>query len=513
MGLVIDLFKMKIKVLFGSLRASKTSLLLFLVYFLGMLPAAIGLSMSAVELLQRGVEFLSAYVDTLAAIISGFMALALISTYTGFKVFEYEQGFVLTAPINPRQYLLADLLSDMVVLIFFFNMVPISLMIVAIRLALSITSILVMFFSFLLFVFFVGFLKYSLSIYASIYEGIGLKIVTSAVIVVLLLPAAGLFAPLSIRYGELPYPTTFLARCILESLSNRLCIGSFLGLGLHFMALLAIFLASSRRNFFPFANPIPLMSPFDTSMRMQSIKVGKSMKTFSHIGLRMTLNPDSKSLLRFLMKKEFLRMVRDGSLFTTLLMYTILSFIVMFSTERGAPTPIWLSILMVYSFMVPSMLINLWRVVEMDSLWMPLTSGMSLDNLVKAILYDLVMIAFAIPAAFIAAFTIFNRIDPLMPLVLVFSVSMIGCSANLYVVTRFLGRKHRAAPWMMISWASLLLTALLLTPTYIFSGLSLLWNFSLQLNAILSTSIIAYSILAFIYLSKATAKAALSIEI
>jgi len=511
MGIVIDLFKMKIKVFFGSLRASKGSLLLFLVYFLGMLPATIGLSIS-IELLRGGMD-LSAYVDTLAAIISGFVALALIFTYTGFKVFEYEQGFVLTSPITPRQYLLAGLLSDMVVPIFFFNTVPIFFMVVAIRLALTITSILVMFSSFLFFVFFLLFLKYSLSIYISIYEGIWLRVVTSAVLVVFLLPAVGLFAPLSIKYGALPYPTTFLARCILESLSNRLPIGSFLGLGLYFLALLAIFLASSRRNFFPFANPIPLMSPFDSSMRMQSIKVGKSMKTFSRVGLMMTLNPDSKSLLRFLMKKEFLRMVRDGSLFTTLLMYIILSFIVVFSAERGAPTPVWLSTLMIYSLIVPSMLIGLWRVVEMDSLWIPLTSGMDLDKLVKAILYDLIMIAFAIPAVFIAALTFSNLIEPLMPLVLVFSMSMIGCSANLYVVTRFLGRKHRAAPWMMISWASLLLTALLLIPTYILSGLSLLLNLSLQLNAILSTFIIAYSTLVFIYLSKATAKEALSIEI
>ncbi len=512
MGIVIDLFKMKTKVLFGSLRASKTSLLLFLIYFLGMVPGTIGLSMSTVELLQSGVDLL-AYVDTLAAIISGFMALALVSTYTGFKVFEYEQDFVLTSPITPRQYLLAGLLSDMVVLIFFFNMVPIFFIIIAMRLALTTIPTLVMFLSFFFFVFFLGFLKYCLSIYASMHESTWLRIVTSAVIVVLLLPAVGLFAPLSLKYSALPYPTTFLARCILEFLSNRPPIYSFLGLGLYFIALLVIFLMSSRRNFFPFANPIPLMSPFDTSMRMQSIKIGQSMKTFSRIGLRMTLNPDSRSLLRFLMKKEFLRMVRDGSLFSTLLLYIILSFIVVFSSEMGAPTPIWLLILMIYSFIVPPMLISLWRVIEMDSLWIPLTSGMKLDNLVKALLYDLVIIAFVIPAAFIAALTFFNRMDPLMPLVLVFSVSMIGCSANLYVVTRFLGRKHRATPWMMINWASLLLTALLLTPTYIFSGLSLLLNLSLQLNAILSTFIIAYSILVFIYLSKATAKKALSIEI
>ena len=89
MGVVVDLFKMRIKVSFGSLRASKSSLLLFTVYFLGMLPAAIGLSMGTIELLQGGVD-LSVYVDTLAAVLSGFIAPALASTYTGFKVFEYE---------------------------------------------------------------------------------------------------------------------------------------------------------------------------------------------------------------------------------------------------------------------------------------------------------------------------------------------------------------------------------------------------------------------------------------
>jgi len=512
MGVVLDLYRLKLKVFYGSLRASRSSLFLFIVFSVGMLPTAFGLFAGVSLFLEGGVSLI-AFTDTVAAFVSGFTALFLVSTYRGFKVFEYEQGFVLTSPITPVQYLLAGLLFDVTTFLVFFNVLPVFFIIAALSLALNLPSLALILFSALFYILFLAFLKNSLAIAAAVYDGKALKLTLGTLLSLLLFPALGLFTQVPVSYSMLPYPVTFLAQCILGALTNHLPVNAFAGLTLYFLASLTVFLFSSRRNFFPFTEPIPLMSPFDTSARMQAMKVGKTLKFSSRASLGLTLDLDSRSLLGFLMKKEFIRMARDGSLFSTLLFYLILSMITMFSVSKGGPMPVWLVILMLYSIIVPSMLTSMWRVVEMDGLWIPLTSGMNLDYFVKAILYDLTLIAFTVPAAFITILTFIANIDPLMPLVLVASVSMIGCSTHLYTVVRFLGRKHRATPWMMIGWVSLLITALLLTPTYTFSVLSLMWDLSLPINAGLSLILIIYSALVFIWLSRATRKRALRIEL
>ena len=206
-------------------------------------------------------------------------------------------------------------------------------------------------------------------------------------------------------------------------------------------------------------------------------------------------------------------MIRDGSLFVTLFLYLIASAISIAGSSRGMPMPIWLFLLVLYSFVIPPMLMSNWRVVELKSLWIPLTPGMNFKYLAESTLYVFTLIASTVPVVIIAALTFINRIDPLIPLVLTISVSMIGCSANLYVIMRFLGVENRGTPSIMINCVSLLITGILLSPVYVFVAINLLWNFSLEVRGALSILSLAYSTLVFVFFSKAISRKALTIEL
>jgi hypothetical protein len=317
-----------------------------------------------------------------------------------------------------------------------------------------------------------------------------------------------------INYEVLPYPTTFTAQILLSSLANTPSSPTAVfGLSLYVLAALVCFFNSSKRNFFQFAYTVPLISAFDMSIRMQTMKADMNIRFFSKVGLKIALNSESKSLLTFLMKKEFIRMLRDGSLFVTLLLYIITSIMAVAVSARGIPIPIWLFLLALYSFIIPPLLVGNWRVIEMKSLWIPLTSGVNLSYIAKSMLYDFTIIASTIPVAIIMILTFISGIAPLIPLVLVISVSMIGCSANLYMVMHFLSKRQRATPSVMISWVSILLSSLLISPIYVFIVFTLLWNVSLAVNVALSVFSLVYSTLIFSFFSKAIGRKVSSIEL
>jgi len=117
-----------------------------------------------------------------------------------------------------------------------------------------------------------------------------------------------------------------------------------------------------------------------------------------------------------------------------------------------------------------------------------------------------------VPAATTVVLTFLGQINPLIPLVLVASVSLIGCSATLFTMMHFLGKKRRATPSFMIGWVSMLLSGLLISPTYIYITFSLLFSFSAETNLLLAVPILFYSALVFWFFSKKSAEKAASVE-
>jgi hypothetical protein len=379
---------------------------------------------------------------------------------------------------------------------------------------LSVVSVLSVISVLLLFMFLLLFLKISFSILESVYPRSPIKIVTLFLVFLLLLPAFGLFTSFPLDYSELPYPSTLLARAILGIvLGSPPSVQSFMSLAAYLLASLMLFGFSSKKNLFLFAKPVPLVSPFDTSPRVQTAKIGKNIRIFSRVGLRFSLDLKSESLLLFLMRKEFIRMLRDGSLFAVLVLYAVISIMGVATGTGGVPFPAWMVVLAAYSLIVPAMLISNWRIGEMGNLWIPLTSALNFGFVVKSLLYDLTLIAFTIPAATIVVLSFISHIGPLIPLVLVASVSLIGCPVNLFAAISFLGKKRRATPSFMIGWVSMLLFGLLVSPTYIYVTLSLVFSFTAGTSLLLAAAVVAYSAFIFWFFSKKSAEKASSIEI
>ncbi|MEM2322911.1 MAG: hypothetical protein QW657_06885, partial [Candidatus Bathyarchaeia archaeon] len=333
-------------------------------------------------------------------------------------------------------------------------------------------------------------------------------------ILLLLFPSISLALNLPLKYVLLPYPSTFLAKILVgEIYGAGLPTLDLLGLSLYFLLLAAIFIILSRENFFPLTARVPFVSPFDASMRMQALKMEKSIKTFSRMGMFLTLNLESKSLLAFLMKKEFIRMVREGSLFAVIFMYIVVSFVVIVSGAFSPQEALFLTFFLgVYSLIVPLMLIANWRVSDFENLWVPITSGANIRMIIRALLYDFILVSSGIPAAIILVVSAIYGINPLMALLLVASSSIVSCPVNLYVTIKFLTRKSRSLSSALAGWASMLLSALLLTPTYSLIALSQYLNLGETICSLFAAIILLYSALIMKILSAKIERNAVNIE-
>ncbi len=517
---ILDIYKFKVKTFFGALRASKASLALLFVYTLGFIPSVFALSMMIINTVRQGNINMELYIGILTAIMSGFMALTVILALRGYTAFEYEQNFIFTSPITSREFLVASILADLTSSLVFTNPVFILYVTIVFLLNLPIFSALLMLLTIFLFVFMLFFLKISLSIIKSLYKSSWTNIFMLILLILFLIPVIGFLTNSPLKGSYLPYPSTFLAKVLLDLVYGEAPrLSDILGLAFYFSLSAAFFTFVSEKNVFPHASQIPFASPFDTSMRMQTLKMERSIRMFSKIGLFLKLNLESKSLLTFLMKKEIIRIVREGSLFAIIFLYLVISLVFAatgIGTSRNAqPSPNTLLMFFVgtYSLIVPLMLVSNWRFSDLENLWVPLTSSVNIRTVVKALLYVFMLISSAIPATVVLILSVVSKANPLLPLVLIISASMIGCSVNLYLMVKFLGKRRHGTPSLFIGWASMLFSGLLLAPVYISIVISLYLTLNNVINTLISAIALAYSAVIMRYFSNKTERNIINIEI
>ncbi|HDO20382.1 MAG TPA: hypothetical protein ENG81_02520 [Candidatus Bathyarchaeota archaeon] len=518
-NIILEVYKFKVKAFFGALRASRASLALLLVYTLGFIPSVIGFSMSITNAVKQGNINLELYAELLVAIVSALILFVIMLALRGYAVFEYEQNFIFTSPIQPREFLMASMFADFTASLIFVNPVFIFYAIIVLSLGLKFHLALLMLLAILIFIFMLFFLKTSLSIIKILYEGLLINSIILALAFIFLLPALRLLVDFPLKFSSLPYPSTFLAKILLDIIFNEEPqMSNFLGLIFYFSLVFLLFIFASGKNFFPLSKYIPFVSPFDTSMRMQTLKMKKSIKIFSRISLFFQLNLKSRSLLLFLMRKEIIRIMREGSLFAIILLYLIAALISISVRQASQPPQVSsffpLTLLVgIYSLIVPLMLVSNWRSSEFENLWIPLTSGVDVRTVVRALLYDFILISSAIPALLILILSIFSNTNPISSLILIVSTSMIGCSVNLYVMINFIGKKRRGTPTLLIGWVSLSLSALLLAPTYLSIVLSVYLELGDLVAILLSAAMLIYSALIMRYFLRKMEKSVTNIEI
>ncbi|MEM4461953.1 MAG: hypothetical protein QW695_03675 [Candidatus Bathyarchaeia archaeon] len=515
---ILNLYIFKVKMLLGTLKASKTSIALLIFYTFGLLPGLFGLSLTLSNAVRETVD-INPCIEQLSSIASLLMVFAISLALRGYIVFEYEQNIILTSPIKPREYLIADTFSNLTSLLIFANPIVIFYLMIVYLLKLSTSSALLILLSVLLFTFTLLFLKVSFSIVKSLYRGVLTNTFILATIFLLLFPSAGLISDLPIGYTLLPYPSTFLAKIIVGlvyGLDNLVI--DLTGLSFYFLLSLLFFLSASMKNFFPSVSSIPFISPFDTSMRMQNLQMERSIRVFSRMGVISILNPESRSILVFLMKKEFIRVLREGSLFTIILLYLLASLIATSISgslsQNQQILPYSLTFIVgVYSLTIPLMLVSNWRASDSGNLWIQLTSGMDIYVMVKALLYTFISLSSTIPVVVVAVLSMIYKVNPIAPLILTISTSMIGCSVNLYVMIGLIKLKGIGAPSLLIGLVSMLLSILLLTPVYILVMLELNLGFGDAKSWLSIVVVVAYSILITKILSKEIGKNIYNIEL
>jgi len=513
MSIIRDLYMFKVKVFLGALRSSRSSLLIIAIYIIGLLPPSVGMSLTVVNLVKGGID-LTTYVDLFSIILNVIFVFLLLFSLRGYIAYEYEQNLIFTSSVNPRTYLLASLLADITALSIFLFPAYLFLAILTISLQLSILSTSMIITYLLLFSLLMYFIKTSLSILESQLQSIIIRAVLVIVAALLLFPAVEFALQDQIRYSKLPYPSTLVSEIVLRSIQGSpLNSMAILGVLTYFSFSLILFLHCSKIDIYRYAKPIPLVSPFDTSMRTQTIKTGQNIRFFSKVGSRINLNIEPKSLQIFLIKKEIVRMARDGSFFIVLLFYVSLSVISFTSRSNEAAFPMWMFILSFYAFLVPAMLTSNWRIVEQDLLWIPLTAGLNFVFIAKAILYTFMITAFTVPAILILILSVTNNFEPVTSLVLTASSSIIGSSINLYTAMGFLSKKRRATPSIMITYTAMFLSGLLISPVYIYALTSIFLGFDAPIRIVLAIPTLAYSAAIYQVFSKKIERKALGIEL
>lgn len=497
-NIVLSLYALKVKVFFGAFRASRASIAVLLIYLLGFLPGISGFSITIAEMLARDGANIGLYVDVFAAAVSILFASVILFSLRGATAFGYEQNFIFTAPLRPVEFLVANTLANITFLLIFASPLIVLYALIALFLKLSPLQAAVILILSALLALSLMFLKTFFSVLRSMHSGAWLSALIVLVAFILILPSAGFFMDLPLKYSALPYPSTLFARMMIDII----IYGSprphdLAGFILFFTASLALFAVVSARNFFPFTMQVPLVSPFDVSARTQTIKMERGIKFFSKMSVPLRLGLESRSLMTFLMKKEIIRLMREGSLFTTILIYLIIFIVLVAMGARagGPPSGVFLSIISVISVMLPMMFAENWRIFEAKNLWLVMSSGADIRPIVRATLYSLVVVCLTLPSAMIIPASIILGVNPLPALIVLISISIVGCSAALYVSVKFLRGGRRGMPSLLANWLSMLLTLFLVSPAYILTGLISTIGGGLIFDVSALLGIIVYSLL------------------
>ncbi|MEM3383630.1 MAG: hypothetical protein QXL52_03450 [Nitrososphaerales archaeon] len=418
MGKIATVLIFKIKQYFGPLRSSRASLILGILTFLGLnsMVFFFGINLPDMPFWTEPNHL----INILSAFFSVFLAMSLImSLRGGVTAFQSELDFFFTSPIKPRQYILSDLIFQFIVLHLLFS--PFVPLIIGLALRLGITAMTALITSLIyeMFVFLVLLSMQSLGILSLIAPYKRTKVLIISIIIVLLLPSLSFIHFFPFEYSDLPYPSTFAAKVIIHLLNQspvELLNIYFLGV---FIVVAFIFhYIVSRKDLFYYVKPTVMLSFFESRPQAQSIQQRRMFERFGPITTFLTLDPTKGSLISFMIKKHFIRIIRDGSLLPLIILFIIYGAISVLSlnfssTPSAREIESILFTLTFYSALVPSMLAMSWNSYERDNLWIILTSGGRIVDYFKSFFVALLVLALIFPWGFLITSLLFIGLSSL----------------------------------------------------------------------------------------------------
>ena len=404
MGKIITIFTFKIKQYFGPIRSSKSGLFIGIFALIGInsLGLFFGLFVGMPFFLE-----LDLLITFLSAFFSIYLALTLVmSLRGGITAFQAELDFFFTSAIKPRQYIFSDLLFQFVVLHILFSPFIFFMIGLTLNSIIGLVDTLIIILIYELFIIFALLAMQTLGILNLIASSIKINILIGSIIAALLLPSLNFVNIFPIEYSNMPYPSTFTAKVIASLLSKGQLDFSniFFLISFIFIAFILYYFISEK-NLFYHIKPTVMLSFGESRPQAQAIKQRSMIEKFGPLTTFLALNPLKGSLTSFLTKKHLIRMIRDGSLFSIILLFVIYAAIsIVFpilSLDTDVPTTSPLFLLTFYSALVPSIIATTWNYSDRENLWLPLTSGKHIIEYFESFFLALLIIALIFPLGLI----------------------------------------------------------------------------------------------------------------
>lgn len=436
MGKIIDISIFKIKQYFGPLRASKASLILGILVFLSLnsMGFFFGVALPDTPYWAESYRF----VDILSAFLSLFLAFILVlSLRGGVTAFQTELDFFFTSAMKPRQYILSDLIFQFIVLHVLFSPSIPFIIGLTLRLGINAPIALSMTLIYEIYVFLILLIMQSLGIMNLIAPHKRTKVLIGGIMASLLLPSLSFMGLFPVEYSNLPYPSTFAARAIVHLLEqSSFELFSTYSLGIFVVVAFAFHYLMSKRNLFYHIRPTVMLSFVESRPQAQAIQQRRMVERFGPLTTFLTVDPTKGSLTSFLTKKHLIRIIRDGSLFSVIILFAIYGAVSMlslnFSPDSSAGA-IQSSLFMLtfYSALVPSILAMSWNSYERENLWLILTSGGRIVEYFKSFFIALLILALIMPWGLLMVSLPFLGLSSLW---LILSALAIACFSSAFAI-------------------------------------------------------------------------------
>ncbi|MCP8308128.1 MAG: hypothetical protein H3Z53_11945 [archaeon] len=402
MGKIITVLVFKIKQYFGSLRSSKASFFLGILAFLSLnsIGFLFGIGLPDTPFWTEP----GLLTDILSAFLSIFLALSLtLSLRGGVTAFQAELDFFFTSAIRPRQYVLSDLLFQFVVLHVLFSPFIPFIIGLTFRLGINLMIALIIALVYEIYVVLTLLTMQSLGALNLVAPYKRTKILIGGIMMALLLPSLSFVKFFPVKYSDLPYPSTFVAKAMFHLLEqSTLELSNIYFLGIFVVLAFTFHYFISKKNLFYYIRPTIMLSFGESRPQAQAIQQRRAVETLGPLTTFLALDPMKGSLTSFLIKKHLIRMIRDGSLFSAIILFAIYGAVSVITSSlpsdtsaRATSGPLFM--LTFYSALVPSILAISWNSYERENLWIPLTSGGHIVEYFKSFFVALLMAALLLP--------------------------------------------------------------------------------------------------------------------
>ncbi|MDW8033581.1 MAG: type II CAAX endopeptidase family protein [Nitrososphaerota archaeon] len=377
---LIQILKFKLIQYYGPLRKDSSIKVSMLVFnFLMVFSAVFGgaLVKSFYGFSETSITDL---INIVSLTFSGVIAMGIfLGMRGGITALEPEINFILTSPIKPSTYLLSDLFFQFiflnvaatpalaafttVMLYPHFNYLPMVLLSYEIMLLTS------------------SLIAQLLGVFKSVWSDIGVEALGWTLLLILFIPLLSTAAGFPLNYSILPYPSTILSK---YSLGFYNILEGIIGLA-YAILIVGTYITIMRINFLP--NVTPLL----TTALMEMPSSSRRIFRWAPHGFTKILSSKMDEKPMYLMVKiNFLRIIRDGSLFTALILFCIaifsnLSFSIIIRQTRFSGLAA-LTYIIFYSPLIPSIFSINWGIVDRESLWAIAVSEDGLKKYVKGMI-------------------------------------------------------------------------------------------------------------------------------